>query len=90
MTILPDSGSAAALAVALGAAVLAAVLATVLATTACSGPAGNARTATVGASGDGVLKVGLLLDNSGAQGFLNDSEQAAANWPSTRSTSAAG
>ncbi|MBG0740401.1 ABC transporter substrate-binding protein [Paeniglutamicibacter antarcticus] len=56
----------------------AAVLAAVLVATACSGPSGNARSATVGASGDGVLKVGLLLDNSGAQGFLNDSEQAAA------------
>ncbi|MCY0906117.1 ABC transporter substrate-binding protein [Arthrobacter sp. H14-L1] len=74
MTKGRNGGSTAAPATALGAAVLAAALAI----TACSGPSGNARTASVGASGDGVLKVGLLLDNGGAQGFLNDSEQAAA------------
>ncbi len=79
MTNRRNRRSTAARGVALGTAALgAAVLAAVLATTACSGPSGNTRTAKVGASGDGVLKVGLLLDNSGAQGFLNDSEKAAA------------
>ncbi|WP_434617641.1 ABC transporter substrate-binding protein [Arthrobacter sp. A5] len=49
-----------------------------LVATACSGTSGNARTADVEPSGDGVLRVGLLLDSPGTQGFINDSEQAAA------------
>jgi neutral amino acid transport system substrate-binding protein len=44
----------------------------------CSGTAGNARLDTVEASGDGTLRIGLILDNTGEQGFLNDSERAAA------------
>lgn len=47
----------------------------------CSGMTGNARTdgaATAAASGDGVLRVGLILDNTGDGSYLNDSQQAAA------------
>ncbi|WP_445156108.1 ABC transporter substrate-binding protein [Arthrobacter sp. Hor0625] len=45
---------------------------------ACAGPAGNARVATVDASGDGILRIGLILDNTGNQDFLNASQLAAA------------
>ncbi|MDQ6753337.1 MAG: ABC transporter substrate-binding protein [Actinomycetota bacterium] len=58
--------------------ITAGIAAAVLATTGCGSVAGNARTATVDASGDGVLKVGLLLDSSGAQDFINSSERTAA------------
>ncbi|HEY3572213.1 MAG TPA: ABC transporter substrate-binding protein [Arthrobacter sp.] len=45
---------------------------------ACSGSGDNARTAPVEASGDGTLRIGLILDNSGPQAFLNAAELAAA------------
>lgn len=45
---------------------------------ACSGQAGNARTASVEASGDGTLRIGLILDSSGSQAFLNAAQLAAA------------
>lgn len=44
----------------------------------CSGVAGNARLDSVEASGDGTLRIGLILDNTGDQRFLNDSQRAAA------------
>jgi neutral amino acid transport system substrate-binding protein len=50
----------------------------VLALAACSGQTGNARVNKVDASGDGTLRIGLILDNSGKQGFLNASQLAAA------------
>lgn len=62
-------------------ATLALLLGTSLALTSCSGMTGNARTdgaATAGASGDGVLRVGLILDNTGDGSYLNDPQQAAA------------
>lgn len=59
-----------------GAVLFAAAAALTLA--ACSGEAGNARLATVDASGDGTLRIGLILDNTGKQAFLNDSQLAAA------------
>lgn len=49
-----------------------------LALTACSGQTGNARVDTVDASGDGTLRIGLILDNTGKQAFLNASQLAAA------------
>lgn len=49
----------------------------VLAVTACSGVAGNARLADAEASGDGTLRIGVILDSSGEQSFLNDAQQAA-------------
>lgn len=49
----------------------------VLAVTACSGVAGNARLADAEASGDGTLRIGVILDSSGGQSFLNDAQQAA-------------
>ncbi|WP_311380785.1 ABC transporter substrate-binding protein [Arthrobacter sp. ISL-28] len=52
--------------------------AAVLALGACSGPDGSARTASVEASGDGILRIGLILDNTGAQAFLNKAQLAAA------------
>ncbi|PNI07145.1 amino acid ABC transporter substrate-binding protein [Arthrobacter sp. AFG7.2] len=58
--------------------VLAAVVGCSLALTACSGVTGNARTETAEASGDGTLRVGLILDNSGPNGFLNAPQAAAA------------
>ncbi|MFC9772022.1 MULTISPECIES: ABC transporter substrate-binding protein [unclassified Pseudarthrobacter] len=58
--------------------VFAASLAAVLALSACSGVTGNARVDTVEASGDGVLRVGLILDNAGDSSFLNTSQLAAA------------
>ncbi len=50
----------------------------VLALGGCSGSAGNARTASVEASGDGILRIGLILDNAGPQSFLNAAQLAAA------------
>ena len=50
----------------------------VLALGGCSGSAGNARTASVEASGDGTLRIGLILDNTGPAGFLNAAQLAAA------------
>ena len=49
-----------------------------LALTGCLAPAGGARVQTAEASGDGTLKIGLILDNTGRQGFLNTSQLAAA------------
>jgi len=49
-----------------------------LALTGCLGPAGSARVASADASGDGTLRIGLILDNTGKQNFLNASELAAA------------
>lgn len=43
----------------------------------CSATSGNARLAQTEASGDGVLRIGLLLDNAGGQAFLNDTQRAA-------------
>ena len=48
-----------------------------LALTACSGVTGNARTEPAEASGDGTLRVGLILDNTGASSFLNGPQLAA-------------
>ncbi|WP_350004887.1 ABC transporter substrate-binding protein [Pseudarthrobacter sp. WHRI 8279] len=56
----------------------AAALCGTLALTACSGVTGNARTEPAEASGDGTLRVGLILDNTGANGFLNGPQRAAA------------
>ncbi|WP_311380507.1 hypothetical protein [Arthrobacter sp. ISL-69] len=39
----------------------------------CSGQTGNARVDTVDAGGDGTLRIGLILDNTGKQSFLNSS-----------------
>lgn len=49
----------------------------VLAVSACSGASGNARLADVDASGDGTLRIGLILDNSADQSFLNDAQRTA-------------
>lgn len=49
-----------------------------LALTACSGVTGNARVESAEASGDGTLRVGLILDNTGHNGFLNAPQLAAA------------
>ncbi len=46
--------------------------------TACSGVTGNARVEAAEASGDGTLRVGLILDNTGQNGFLNAPQLAAA------------
>jgi neutral amino acid transport system substrate-binding protein len=49
-----------------------------LALAGCAGAAGdNARLDTVEASGDGILRIGLILDNTGEQSFLNDAQRAA-------------
>ncbi|WP_394941873.1 ABC transporter substrate-binding protein [Psychromicrobium sp. YIM B11713] len=45
---------------------------------ACSGQTGNARIASPQPSGVEVLTIGLLLDNTGDQSFLNPAQQAAA------------
>lgn len=50
----------------------------VLGLPACAAPSGNARLDPVEASGDGTLRIGLLLDNAGESAFLNESELAAA------------
>ncbi|TDT76257.1 amino acid/amide ABC transporter substrate-binding protein (HAAT family) [Arthrobacter sp. AG258] len=57
---------------------LAVSLAAVLGATACSGTGGNARVESAEASGDGVLRVGLVLDNTGGNAFLNQPQLAAA------------
>ncbi|HSN35205.1 MAG TPA: ABC transporter substrate-binding protein [Arthrobacter sp.] len=49
-----------------------------LTTTACLGPSGGARVQPADASGDGTLRIGLLLDSTGAQDFLNAPQLAAA------------
>jgi neutral amino acid transport system substrate-binding protein len=49
-----------------------------LALTGCLAPAGGARVQDAEASGDGTLKIGLILDNTGGQSFLNNSQLAAA------------
>lgn len=49
-----------------------------LTTTACLGPSGGTRLDHADASGDGTLRIGMILDNTGAQGFLNAPQLAAA------------
>lgn len=49
-----------------------------LAATACSGVTGNARIEPAEASGDGTLRVGLVLDSTGDSAFLNAPQLAAA------------
>jgi neutral amino acid transport system substrate-binding protein len=49
-----------------------------LALTACGGPPGGARVGQADASGDGTLRIGLILDNTGKQDFLNAPQLAAA------------
>lgn len=56
----------------------AAAAAAVLALTACGGAAGGARVVQADASGDGTLRIGLILDNTGKQNFLNAPQLAAA------------
>jgi branched-chain amino acid transport system substrate-binding protein len=60
----------------LSAAVLGAATALVLA--GCSGQSGNVRVDSVDANGDGTLRIGIILDNTGKQSFLNASQLAAA------------
>jgi branched-chain amino acid transport system substrate-binding protein len=55
-----------------------AAAALLLALAGCGAGAGNARLDSVEASGDGTLRVGQILDSTGAQDFLNDSQRAAA------------
>lgn len=57
---------------------LAAATVAALALTGCLGPAGSARVASADASGDGTLRIGLILDNTGRQNFLNAPQLAAA------------
>ncbi len=57
---------------------LAAGTAVALALTGCLGPAGSARVSSADASGDGTLRIGLILDNTGRQNFLNAPQLAAA------------
>ncbi|NUT71212.1 ABC transporter substrate-binding protein [Pseudarthrobacter sp. C4D7] len=64
----PGTPVLAALAVSVGA---------VLSLTACAGTGGNARVEPAEASGDGVLRVGLILDSTGDNAFLNAPQQAA-------------
>ncbi|PTT61129.1 ABC transporter substrate-binding protein [Arthrobacter sp. HMWF013] len=52
--------------------------AALLALAGCSGAPGNARLESAEASGDGTLRIGLILDSTGDQAFLNDSQFAAA------------
>lgn len=49
-----------------------------LALSGCSVPTGNARVDPVEASGDGTLRIGLILDNEGQGSFLNKAQLAAA------------
>lgn len=58
------------------AAAVAAVLSAGLGLAGC-GASGEARTAHPGASGDGVLRLGLLLDSTGGSQYLNDAQRAA-------------
>lgn len=53
-------------------------VATALALTSCAGSGGNARVEAVEAGGDGTLRIGLILDNTGQQDFLNAPQLAAA------------
>ena len=46
--------------------------------TGCLAPAGGARVESAEASGDGTLRIGLILDNTGKQAFLNPPQLAAA------------
>ena len=46
--------------------------------TACVGPTGGARVEQADPSGDGTLRIGLVLDNTGPQNFLNAPQLAAA------------
>ena len=46
--------------------------------TACLGPTGGARVEQADPSGDGTLRIGLILDNTGPQNFLNAPQLAAA------------
>lgn len=46
--------------------------------TGCLAPSSGARMESPEASGDGTLRIGLILDNTGKQSFLNDSQLAAA------------
>jgi neutral amino acid transport system substrate-binding protein len=50
----------------------------VLAMAGCAGPSGTARVTAAEAGGDGTLRVGLILDNTGRQNFLNAPQVAAA------------
>ncbi|NYD78833.1 ABC transporter substrate-binding protein [Arthrobacter cupressi] len=59
-------------------AALALVPGLILAISACAAPSGNARLDSVEASGDGTLRIGLILDNTGESAFLNPSQLAAA------------
>lgn len=59
-------------------ALLAAVLCAALPAAACTAVPGNARTEPAEASGDGILRVGLLLDSAGDNAFLNAPQAAAA------------
>ncbi|MFJ5862499.1 ABC transporter substrate-binding protein [Pseudarthrobacter sp. NPDC092439] len=59
-------------------ALFAAVLCTALPGAACTAVPGNARTEAAEASGDGILRIGLLLDNTGGNAFLNAPQLAAA------------
>lgn len=54
------------------------VLCCTLALTACSSVTGNARVEPAEASGDGTLRIGLILDNAGESSFLNAPQAAAA------------
>ncbi|MET1064500.1 MAG: ABC transporter substrate-binding protein [Arthrobacter sp.] len=49
-----------------------------LTATACLGPTNGARVDQAEASGDGTLRIGLILDNTGPQNFLNAPQLAAA------------
>lgn len=49
-----------------------------MAMTACAGPSGSARVTSAEASGDGTLRIGLILDNTGRQNFLNAPQLTAA------------
>nr|WP_261375389.1 ABC transporter substrate-binding protein [Arthrobacter sp. KBS0702] len=53
-------------------------MAAAVALSACAGPTGNARVDAADASGDGTLRIGLILDNTGKQSFLNAPQLAAA------------
>ena len=46
--------------------------------TACVGPTGGARVEQADPSGDGTLRIGMILDNTGPQNFLNAPQLAAA------------
>ncbi|GAB4100599.1 ABC transporter substrate-binding protein [Sinomonas halotolerans] len=54
----------------------AAAMACALLATACTS-GGDARTAQPGPSGDGVLRIGLLLDSTGGSAYLNEAQHAA-------------